>query len=205
MAQVPIDLSKKVALVTGAAQGIGRGVSLALASLGAHVVCCDLERQRAGAEETVALARAAGGDGCFVACDVMKRDDLVGAVRAAVEKFGGLDISVAVVGGNPLGRATLLEQTPESYEATIALTQHATFYQTQVSAQQMVAQKRGGSIVIIGSIMADFASFSTAHAYSMAKCAVRQLSKTAARELATHKIRVNTVQPGYIDTPGERT
>ena len=76
-------------------------------------------------------------------------------------------------------------------------------YQAQQSAKQMVKQGTGGRIVVIGSIMADF-SAATAAAYSMAKCATREMVKVAANEVACHDININMIQPGYIDTPGER-
>lgn len=198
------DAKAKGAMVTAAAQGIGRGCAEQLAAGGYCVLCCDLERQREAAQATVEAIRAAGGRADFFACDVTDSNDLAAAVARTVELYGSLDASVAVVGGNgPGGRMSVLECTAETYERTIALTQHATFYQTQYSARQMVAQGAGGSIVIIGSIMADYA-FRTAGAYTMAKCAIRQLAKVAALELAPHNVRVNVVQPGYINTPGER-
>jgi len=120
---------------------------------------------------------------------------------AVVEKYGGLDISVSVIGGGP--RVNFLEETEESYLRTVQLTQHTAWNQTQAAARQMKAQGRGGKCIMIGSIMADMTS-AKASAYSMAKCALRQLAKTAALELAPEKINVNVIQPGYIDTPGER-
>jgi len=199
------------AFVTGGAQGIGRGCAMALAAEGYSVLVCDLERQRVGGEATAAAVKASaaavssGGSAQFVACDVTDTESLAAAIASCAELFGEeISASVAVVGGGPDGaRAPLLEQSAASYFGTIALTQHATFFQTQYSAQAMVRGGKGGSIVIIGSIMADMAA-PTGGAYSMAKCAIRQLGKTAAAELAPHKIRVNVVQPGYIDTPGER-
>lgn len=193
--------SKRGALVTAAAQGIGRGIALALAADGYRVLCCDLEQQRESGEATVAAVKQGGGDAAFFPCDVTRSADMAAAVAKVVELFGSLDASVATVGGGE--RKPVSEQSFEAYEKAIATTQHASFYQTQLSAQQMKAQGRGGSIVIIGSIMADFA-FPGAAAYSMAKCAIRQLGKTAAHELAADQIRVNVLQPGYIDTPGER-
>ena len=192
-------------LVTGAAQGIGCGICLELAEAGYDVLCCDLERQRSLCmSNTVEKILDFGGQASFFACDVLDREQLQAAVAKAVALSGHLAVSVCTVGGPISLRSSILTMPPDDYLATVAMTQHATFFQLQLSAQQMERQiPQGGSIIIIGSIMADFSS-PTAAAYSSAKCAVRQLGKTAAVELAPHRIRVNVVQPGYVDTPGER-
>eukprot|EP00040_Diaphanoeca_grandis_P021551 m.114918 g.114918 ORF g.114918 m.114918 type:complete len:299 (-) comp28382_c0_seq1:18-914(-) len=196
-----LSLEGKIAVVSGAAMGIGQGICIALAELGATIVALDLT----DASDTVELVKALGkGDAMYIQTNMTKPTEIEKAFATAEEKYGSIDISIAVVGGGPGGgRALFLEQSFEMYEGTIAMTQHSCWFQTQTAAKAMKKQGNGGKIVIIGSIMADLTS-AKASAYSMSKCAIRQLGKTIALELAPYRINVNIIQPGYIDTPGER-
>lgn len=194
-----MELRGQVALVTGAGQGIGRATAVALAQAGAHVAVNDLNPQTA--EATAAEVRRASVGALAVPGDVADYATMERLVAATVAEFGQLDIAVANAyysAREPFWTANL-----EKFRRTIDVTMWGAFYTLRAATRQMVAQGRGGSIVVIGSPHEDFA-VPLAMAYNMAKAAVGHMARTAAIELAEHRIRVNVVQPGWVDTPGER-
>jgi len=206
-------LARKVAVVSGAAQGIGQAIAVSLAQQGATVVCCDLASNPATA--TVEIIQSSGGKAVSMACDVTDRAAIDAVMEDAVASFHRLDICVSVVGGGE--RKPFLDQTHESYTQCIELSQHSHWHFQQSAARQMVALKQemaslrqegleqgsgGGTLVLIGSIMQTM-SIENVSAYQIAKSALPTLTKCIANELAPHGIRANLVQPGYIDTPGE--
>ncbi len=121
--------------------------------------------------------------------------------EAVVARFGKLDIAVANAAYSV--RQPVVEARWEDVERTIAVTQLGVFHTCQFTAQRMVKQGHGGTIIIISSIHAEF-PFATSGAYNMAKAAINHLARTMAGELARHHINVNVINPGWIDTPGER-
>jgi glucose 1-dehydrogenase len=195
-----INLQGKIAVVTGASRGIGRGCAVEMARLGARVVV-NYNTHAAEAEAVVAECRNAGGDAAAVQADV---GDLAAADRlfaAAMERFGGVDILV----NNALRtvRKPFLELTPEDVRATWDVCLMAPLYCSQVAARQMVRQGRGGKIVMISSVLA-FIPMPNSLPYNTAKAGLEQMASTMAAELAPHRINVNVVEPGWTDTPGER-
>jgi len=193
-------LEGKIALVTGAARGIGRGVALCLAEEGANVVVSDVSC----AEEADSAANTIKEMGCEALvwrADVTDRAQVEAMMQGAVAHFGGLDIAVA----NPAYsvRQLVIEARWEDVQRTIDVTQFGVFHTCQFAARQMVAQGRGGKIIIIGSIQAEI-PFARSAAYNMAKAAINHFTATLAGELAPHHINVNVINPGWIDTPGER-
>jgi glucose 1-dehydrogenase len=197
-------LQGRVALITGAARGIGRGVALCLAEAGADIVVNDLAAAGGAnpdAEETARLVRALGRRATISYGDVTDPAQVDASVAAAVAVFGRLDIAVANAAFSI--RELVIDTHWPHAERTFAVTQFGVFHTCRAAARRMVAQGEGGKIVIIGSIMAEMA-LPTSAAYNMAKAAVNQLGRTLAEELAPHRINVNVVNPGYIDTPGER-
>jgi glucose 1-dehydrogenase len=200
-------LKNKVAVVSAGAQGIGRGICLCLAEQGAHVVLADLPSQRALAEETVRMIEELGSTAVFVAADGTDREQIEAVFAHAHKTHGSIDVSVSVLGGGP--RGPFLEQDPGSHEKTVALTQHSHWHWQQVAAQYMCqpsepfAAPTGGKIVLIGSIMGEM-SVEGCLSYQTSKAAVATMGKCLANELAPFGVRVNVLQPGYIDTPGER-
>jgi glucose 1-dehydrogenase len=199
------SLQGRVALITGAARGIGRGIALCLAEAGADIVVNDLPAadgaDNPDALETAHLVRELGRQAHVCYADVAVPEQVEAAVTAAVNTFARLDIAVANAAFSI--RELVAESHWPHVERTIAVTQFGVFHTCRAAARQMIAQGQGGKIVIIGSIMADMAT-PTSAAYNMAKAAVNQLGRTLASELAPHRINVNVVNPGYIDTPGER-
>jgi glucose 1-dehydrogenase len=197
-------LDGKVALVTGAGRGIGRGIALCLAEEGADIVVNDLplpEGLGAPHSETAEQVEALGRRVLAHYADVADREQVQALVDAAVAHFGRLDIAVANAAVSV--REPVVDAHWEGVRRTIDVTQLGVFHTCQAAARHMVARGGGGKIVIIGSLLAEV-PLRTSAAYNMAKAAVNQLGRTLAAELAPQRINVNVVNPGWIDTPGER-
>ena len=203
-------LQDKVAIVTGASLGIGRATALALAEEGAHVVV-NFRSHQEQADEVVQAITAIGGKAVAHQGDVSQIDAVQGLVQRAVDEFGRLDIAVSNAAFS--ARQPMLEADIEQFRRTIDVTMWGAYYLTRFAAAQMRTQDQqagntgddrlGGSICIVGSPHA-FLAFPGALPYNMAKAAIEHMSKTAALELAPDKIRVNVIEPGWTDTPGER-
>ena len=192
----------KVALVTGAARGIGRGIALCLAEEGADVIVNDLPpADGLGARGTAQEVEALGRRALAYDADISDREQVAALFAAGAAHFGQIDIAVANAAFSI--REPVVEARWEHVLRTIEVTQFGVFHTCQAAAQQMVRQGRGGKIVIVGSILAEI-PFPSSAAYNMAKAAVNHLGRTLAAELAARRINVNVVNPGYIDTPGER-
>lgn len=189
-------LDGKVALVTGAASGIGRAIALAYAKEGARVVVSDTGA--AGGEETVGLVKQAGGDSVFVACDVAEPDQCRKLVERTVAVYGRLDIACnnAGIGGDS---APTAEYPIEAWQKVIAINLSGVFYGMRYQIAQML-KDGGGAIVNMASILGQV-GFASAPAYSAAKHGVLGLTKTAAIEYAAQGVRVNSVGPAFIHTP----
>ena len=197
-------LDGKVAMVTAAARGMGRGIALCLAEEGADVVVSDIAPQGAldiVGEEIEELGR----ESAAIRTDVTDRSAVESLVATTVERFGKLDIAVANAGITV--QESVLEAKWENVLKTLEVTQFGAFHTCQFSARQMVRQveagHRGGKIVLTGSVHTELAVPNSA-AYNMAKVAVVQLGKTLSVELAPYQINVNVVNPGWVDTPGSR-
>ncbi|MBE7471372.1 MAG: SDR family NAD(P)-dependent oxidoreductase [Anaerolineae bacterium] len=196
----------KVALVTGAARGIGRGVALCLAEEGAEVVVNDLPPAgEFDARDTAAAIEALGRQTLVQYADVSDREQVTAMIAASVAHFGRLDIVVANAAVTV--RELTVEAQWQHVLRTLEVTQFGVYHTCQMAAQQMVAQAQqgrpGGKIIIIGSVLAEI-PLPTSAPYNMAKAAVNQLGRTLAAELAEYRINVNVINPGWIDTPGER-
>jgi glucose 1-dehydrogenase len=199
-ADVPREAAPRVALVTGASRGIGRGCAIALAAAGADVVVNYCSHREDG-ERVVREIEAIGRQALLVQADVARRDDVRRLIDEGVARFGRLDAVVANAARET--RAPFLEMAPEEFEHTVAVTLTGTFHTCQLAAQQLARQGGGGSITAVGSVHAAH-PFAQAAAYNAAKAGVNHLIRSMANELAAHRIRVNVVEPGWIDTPGER-
>jgi glucose 1-dehydrogenase len=196
-------LEGKAALVTGAARGIGRGVALCLAEEGADIIVNDLPAADGpGARGTAREVEGLGRRALAYDADISDREQVAALFAAGAAHVGRIDIVVANAAFSI--REPVVEARWEHVLRTIEVTQFGVFHTCQAAAQQMVRQGGGGKIVIIGSILAEV-PFANSSAYNMAKAAVNHLGRTLAAELAAQRINVNVVNPGYIDTPGERT
>ncbi|MCC6524807.1 MAG: SDR family NAD(P)-dependent oxidoreductase [Polyangiaceae bacterium] len=192
-------LEGKVAVVTGAAGGIGRAEALLFAREGARVVVNDVGGARDGsgasagaAEAVVAEIRATGGDACACAASVATADGAASIVRLAVERFGRLDVLVNNAG--ILRDKTLLKMDEATWDAVVAVHLRGTFLCLQAAARQMIAQGGGGRIVNTTSVSGLLGNFGQAN-YSAAKAGVYGLTRTAAIELQKHRITVNALAP----------
>lgn len=195
-----MNLKGKNALVTGASRGIGKGCAIEMARAGANVAINYFSH----ADEAEAVAEEARGFGVkaiILQGDVSSQQRVEEMVAETAAKFGSLDLFVSNAVYSD--RQLMLEADLAGFRRTIDVGMWGAFYGLRAAAIQMVKQGKGGSIVVISSPHAVIA-IPTAMAYNMAKAAIDHMSRTAAIELAPHRIRVNIVHPGWIDTPGER-
>jgi glucose 1-dehydrogenase len=193
-------LDGRVALVTGASRGIGRGCAIALAEDGADIVV-NYRSHPDDAAATVQAIETLGRRALAYRADVADRAQVDAMVDATLERFGRIDVLVANAYRSI--RQPFLEMTMDGLQQTLDVTMLGVFHACQAGARAMVAKGEGGSIIIVASIHAEHA-FAGAGAYNMAKFAVTGLGLTMANELTRHRIRVNILNPGWIDTPGER-
>ena len=189
-------LDGQVALVTGAAGGIGAAIAARLATDGARVVVADLDPERA-AQQARTIA-AAGGAAEPLTLDVADVGALRGAVDGVVDRLGRLDVLV-----NNAGIAIskpLVSYTPADYELQMAVNLRGPFFLLQAAARHMIG--RGGGRIVNVSSTAGFVASSTPEAlYDVSKAGIRHLTVVAAAELAVHGVNVNGVAPGTIATP----
>lgn len=193
-------LTGKVALVTGAGRGIGRGVALALAEAGADVAVNDFG-DLTSARQTVSDIEQLGRRARLADGDVSDYATLERLVAETVAAFGPL--SIAVANAVYSERQMFYEADLAGFRRTVDVTMWGAFHLLRTSARQMIEQSDGGSIVFVSSPHA-YTPIASAMAYNMAKAGVDQMARTAALELIEHRIRVNIITPGWIDTPGER-
>jgi NAD(P)-dependent dehydrogenase (short-subunit alcohol dehydrogenase family) len=189
-------LEGRVALVTGAASGIGRATAERLAAEGAVVVVTDV--QDAAGEEAVAAIRNSGGNASFVHQDVTDEVSWRTSVARVLDDHGHLDILVNNAGMGDL--APIEETTLQDYERTIAVDQTGVFLGMKTCADALKASGHG-SVINISSIFGTSGGFGTSPAYHAAKGAVRTLTKNIALHWATEGVRVNSIHPGFIRTP----
>jgi NAD(P)-dependent dehydrogenase (short-subunit alcohol dehydrogenase family) len=192
-----MKLRDKVALVTGAAQGIGFACAQAFVAEGAKVMMVDLNE---GAVQ--AAAAKVGKSAAGTACDVSKKSAVDRAVAAAVEKFGRLDILVANAG--IVHAAEFLDIDEADFDRVLAVNLKGVFLAGQAAARQMVKQGGGGAIINMSSVNAVLA-IPNQVPYVVSKGAINQLTKVMSVALAKHGIRVNGIGPGTILTELAKT
>lgn len=195
-----MDNTTKIALVTGAHRGIGKGSALALARAGHDVIVNDRAHEDEGAAVVQAI-EAMGRRAIAIHADVGVRQEVEALVEKAVAHFGRLDVVVA----NPAYsvRAPFIDLAWEDVQRVVDVTMFGVWHVCQLGARQMVQQGQGGKIVIISSIHAE-CPFPRSTAYNMCKAGINHLAATIALELAPHHINVNVINPGWINTPSQR-
>lgn len=188
-------LRDKVAVVTGAANGIGREISCVLSTAGAKIVAVD--RDRTGLEETCSSIE--NGEAQPLTVDLMEDGAEEGIVERAVGTLGGLDVLVNCAGVFPTSPA--LKLANEEWDHVLGINLRAPFLCSRAAARWMVGERRPGNIVNIASAAGTIARPGIAH-YAASKAALIMLTKVLAIEWAEHDIRVNAVAPGLVETPG---
>lgn len=194
------ELSGQVALVTGASLGIGRSAALALGKAGAKVAV-NYRSSPDKAAEVVAEIEAAGGEAIALQADVADQAAVEKMVEDTVARFGKLTIAVSNAAYSD--RERYFEAKMEGFRRTVDVTMWGAFYLMRAATQQMIKQGEGGAIVLVSSPHA-FIPAPRAMAYNMSKAALEHMAKTAAIEAAEYRVRINVIQPGWTDTPGER-
>jgi NAD(P)-dependent dehydrogenase (short-subunit alcohol dehydrogenase family) len=187
-----VRFSGKTVIITGAASGIGAATAMLFAREGAVVFAADIDR-----EGGTALASSADGDIRFQPCDVCNTEDIRLLMARAGEETGGIDVvfNNAGAGGD---RARIDEIEPEGWDRTFDLLMRSVAFCIRYAVPHMIG-RRGANFVNVSSVAAVGPGYSP-NAYAVAKAGVLHLTKTSAADLARHGIRVNAVQPGFINT-----
>ena len=196
-----MKLKDKVALITGANSGIGKGIATRFAQEGAHVAVnyLAINQNATDAQSEVDDFQTTYGEtGIAVAADISQRDQVEKMFADVIAKFGRIDIVVNNAGIEI--NKPFLEVTDDQWNKVIAVNLYGSFVVSQIGAQQMVKQGDGGKIVNVSSVHEDI-PFPGYTAYCASKGGIRMMMRNLAMELAPHKINVNNIAPGAIATP----
>lgn len=188
-------LADKVAIVTGAAKGIGYAIAQRLGKEGAAVMVSDIDDTAAAT--AVSNLTQQGINAAFQHCDVSDSKQVQQLITNTVQQLGGVDIMVANAG--IVKSAPFLEMSEADFEAVLSVNLKGVFLTCQAAAKQMVAQGRGGSIITMSSVNGVMA-IPTIAAYNASKGGIDNLTRCMALSLAPHNIRVNAIGPGSIET-----
>jgi 3-oxoacyl-[acyl-carrier protein] reductase len=191
-------IKDKVAIVTGAAAGIGAGVAGLFAENGAHVFLADLDGPQV--KKVAADLKAKGGSAFGFEANAGKRHDMAKVVEDAISRFGRVDILINNAGIYP--RQPFLEMTEEHWDAMHDINLKSVFHCTKLVLPHMVKQ-RAGAIVNISSVTF-FTGLENLTHYIASKGAIIGFTRSLAREMGGHNVRVNCITPGAIETEGER-
>ena len=197
-----LDLAGRVALVTGASSGIGAATAERLAELGARVAI-GYNRNQKGADETRDRIVAAGGTAVALTADVRRAAEIRTLVDRAVAALGPIDILVNNAGSLVVRRG-IRDITEDQIDEIVALNLKSAVLASQAVAPPMI-ERRQGAIVNVVSIAGHTGGGPGAGVYAAAKAALTAFTKSLAKELAPHGVRVNAVSPGVIDTPFHET
>lgn len=189
-------MDKKTVIVTGAAQGIGKGIALRFAQGGYNVVVTDRDTERSEAAAQEVAAAVAGAEVLGIVADVTDAATVAGLFQKTIERFGGVHVLVNNAGIYPF--KPFAEMTADEWDAVMRVNMAGVFLATQEAVKVLPA---GGSIINISSI-ASLVGFENLVHYCASKGGVNGFTRALALELAPRTIRVNAIAPGAIDTPG---
>lgn len=188
------NLKDKVAIVTGARRGIGRGIALAFAKNRAKVVVSDLDK--GDCQKVVNEIKKLGSDGLAVKCDVSNAEEVKAMVKTTLDKFGRIDILVNNAGIDLM--KPFKDMTEADWDKVLSVNLKSVFLCTKAVLPQMIKQKKG-KVINISSIAGKI-GFAQSSAYCASKAGIINLTRVLALELAQHKINVNSIAPGVIET-----
>ena len=191
-----MTLEGKVALITGAGSGIGRGTAERLAREGADICIADIDME--GAEHTASTVREFGRDALVVKTNVASKEQIQDAADRCLKELGRLDVAVANAGIARGG--SVLDLSLKDWQDQVDINLTGVFLTVQAAAQRMVAAGNGGRIICMASLAAETTGAGS-WAYSATKAGVRMMVRGWAQELGVHGITVNAIGPGVIDTP----
>jgi len=186
-------LDGKVALVTGAARGLGQAIATALASAGADIALVDVLPD----EETRKMIEEYGRKALRLSANLMEKANIAPTVETVLKEFGRIDILVNNAG--IIRRTPITEFSEKDWDDVINLNQKAVFFLSQAVAKVMIAKGNGGKIINIASLLS-FQGGILVPSYTASKSAVMGLTRAMANELAPHRINVNAIAPGYMAT-----
>lgn len=190
------SLEGRVAVVTGAAGGIGRWLAAGLGAAGASVLATDLDET--GLSELESLLGAAGIDAAGIVVDLADESAADRIVAAALDRFGAIHVLVNNAAVNR--RMPMLEMDAATWDWIVSVNLRLPYFLSQRAARAMIEQGEGGSIVSISSLNVDYA-LEHVSVYGLAKAGLSQLTRHMALEWAEHGIRANAIAPGFMDTP----
>jgi NAD(P)-dependent dehydrogenase (short-subunit alcohol dehydrogenase family) len=191
-----ISLAGRNAIVTGGASGIGSSITRRLAEAGASTLIADTDAEAAA--KTMQIIEDKGHQSAFIECDISREGDVRSMVSSSVSQLGSIDILVNNAGIYP--RKPFIEMTGEDFERVIAVNLLGAFLCSRYASLEMIKNQKGGCIINIASIDALHPSSTGMSAYDASKGGVVMLTKSLARELGPHDIRVNAIAPGAILT-----
>ena len=189
------SLEGRVALVTGAGRGIGRGIAEKFGANGAKVVCA--ARTRSQLDDAVAIIESGGSEALAVEIDVSDLESINAGVQTAIDQFGQIDVLVNNAGMNV--REPMMEATEEHYDQIMAVNLKGLYFLSQAVAKRMISRQQG-KIINIGSLTTG-TTLNQVSVYTATKGAVGQLTKAQALELGQDNIQANAICPGFVVTP----
>ncbi|KAL1725726.1 hypothetical protein EV714DRAFT_220777 [Schizophyllum commune] len=199
-----MSLQRRVALVTGAAQGMGRAIAIRLAKDGLDVGVSDIHSKRSALEDVAKSIESVGGKAVVLPGDVSKEEDVKAMVDGTAAALGGLHVMVANAGVGPA--CPFIEETVEGFNKTMAINGLSVFLCFKYAAKKILEQGHGEGRLIAASSLAGKMAYPGFTGYNASKFAMRGVVQTAAIELGPHGITANAYAPaGTIDTPLTRT
>jgi 2-deoxy-D-gluconate 3-dehydrogenase len=186
------DLTDKVAIVTGAYRGLGRGMAMGLAEAGADVVLVDREP----ANETAGAIRSLGRKALVITADLMSTESIPSILQRTIETFGKVDILVNNAG--IIRRAPAIDYSEKDWDDVLAINAKTVFFLSQAVARDMMKRK-SGKIINVASLLS-FQGGILVPSYAASKAAVAQVTKALANEWASQGININAIAPGYMAT-----